>query len=235
MDIKDSFNNALNGILETIKTEIHMKIHVFATIVVIFLSLIVNISRIELLILLITISMIWAAEIINTAIENTVDLITEEENKLAKKAKDAAAGAVMILALVSVFIGYIIFFDKLLKIFANPALITKLSGRISHMSVLTLSLIFVLVIVIKAYLKKGTALEGGMPSGHAAISSSLLVILMHMTKDLRIIFIGLLLCLIVCQSRVKAKIHSIKEVVAGFLLGFSVSYAIFHLLIKYIK
>lgn len=71
-----------------------------------------------------------------------------------------------------------------------------------------------------------------MPSGHATIASSLVIIVMFMTHDTRVILLTFLLYLLVCQSRIKAGIHTFKEVVVGSIIGFSVTYIIFITLIK---
>jgi diacylglycerol kinase len=78
------------------------------------MGIITKISSIEWLILVITICLVLYAELMNTALENTVDLITEEFNEKAKLAKDISSGAVLICAIMSVIVGIIIFLPKLL-------------------------------------------------------------------------------------------------------------------------
>jgi diacylglycerol kinase (ATP) len=70
-------------------------------------------SRFEILILFFTIALVIVAEMINTSIEATIDLITDRYHELAKIAKNVAAGAVLIAAVNAIIVGYIIFFDKL--------------------------------------------------------------------------------------------------------------------------
>lgn len=81
----DGFNSAIEGVFETIRTEKHMKFHAFTTILVIVLGLFINLSRYELLALIISTSFVWLAELFNTAIECCVDLTCQEYNLLAKK------------------------------------------------------------------------------------------------------------------------------------------------------
>lgn len=109
----DNFINAASGILTAVKNERHMKLHVFAAFIVISLSIYYRISRLELIAIILTISAVIAAEMINTAVEAVVDLATQDYNDKAKLAKDVAAGAVLVSALFSVAIGYFVFFDRI--------------------------------------------------------------------------------------------------------------------------
>lgn len=120
MNIKkllNSFKYAFAGIYSGIKTEQNMKIHVIIMILVIIFGIILNISKSELIICIILFGLVISLELINTAIENTVDLITNEKNLKAKIAKDTAAGAVLVSAIASVIIGLIIFIPKIMELF----------------------------------------------------------------------------------------------------------------------
>lgn len=108
-----SFGFAFEGIFNTIKTERNIKIHLFATIMVIIFGFILNISYLEWLICLLLFGLITSLELVNTSLEAVVDLATQERKPLAKKAKDAAAGAVLYSSIIAAIIGGIIFFPKL--------------------------------------------------------------------------------------------------------------------------
>lgn len=109
----DSINYAIDGIIHTLKTQRNMKIHFIAAFCVLFLSLFLKISKLEVLILFFTISLVIITEMINTSIEATIDLITDKYHELAKIAKNVAAGAVLMASLNAIIVGYIIFFDRL--------------------------------------------------------------------------------------------------------------------------
>ena len=111
--IIDSFNYAVSGIITSLKTEKNMKFHYIIAIITITASLFFDFTRIELLILLFAISLVVVAEMINTALERVVDLITEDFHPLARVVKDVAAGAVLIAAINSIIVGYLLFFDRL--------------------------------------------------------------------------------------------------------------------------
>ena len=112
-NIINSFKYAFEGIFTALKAEKNMKIHFIIMILVIILGIILKISRIEWIICIILFGFVISLELINTAIENTVDLITQEKHPKAKIAKDVSAGAVLIAAITAVVVGFMIFVPKI--------------------------------------------------------------------------------------------------------------------------
>jgi undecaprenol kinase len=110
----DTFMFALLGIRVSLTTEKNLKFHFIFGLFVIVMGLTFNLTPTEWMFVLIAILGMMVVEMINTSIERVVDLITEEYHPLAKQAKDIAAGAVLIYAILSVLIGIIIFFPKIL-------------------------------------------------------------------------------------------------------------------------
>lgn len=108
-----SFHCAFSGIVACIRQERNMKIHLSAVAAVITAGLIFRISRGEWVTCLICFALVMGSELINTAIEATVDLACPREDPKAKLAKDAAAGAVLICAIFSAAAGLMIFLPKL--------------------------------------------------------------------------------------------------------------------------
>ena len=102
-----SFKYAFEGIFTGIKKERNMKIHISIMILVIIFGILLKINKVEWIICITLFGLVISMELINTAIENTVDLI----------AKDVAAGAVLVSAIVSSVIGLMIFIPKILAIF----------------------------------------------------------------------------------------------------------------------
>lgn len=107
-----SFGYAFRGIREVFSTEVNMKIHIVVTCLVIICGVLLSISLIEWMFCLLCMGLVVGAEMMNTAIENVVDLASPEQHPLAGKAKDIAAGAVLICAIISVLIGLLIFVPK---------------------------------------------------------------------------------------------------------------------------
>ncbi len=108
-----SFGYAFEGIWATVKHERNMQIHCTAAVLVIIAGNLGGISVTEWSICLLLFGLVLALELVNTSIEAVVDFVTEERKPLAKKAKDAAAGAVLIAAIMAAIIGLIIFIPKL--------------------------------------------------------------------------------------------------------------------------
>lgn len=108
-----SFAHAFDGIIHGLKAERNMVIHFAATAIVITFALVLRCSAIEWCILIILFALVIGSELLNTAIENAVDLASQEYHPLAKLAKDTAAGAVLVSSLCAAIIGFIIFGPKL--------------------------------------------------------------------------------------------------------------------------
>ncbi len=109
----NSFQYAFQGIATFFKQEHNARIHLAATILVIVLSFVFPVSRMEAIALVLTVGFVWVAEIFNTAIEKTMDFISVEKNQQIKTIKDLAAAAVLIAALIAVITGCFIFIPKL--------------------------------------------------------------------------------------------------------------------------
>ncbi len=112
-----SFRHAIDGIVYAIENEHNILIMMLATIFVLIASFLLDISKLELMLVVICIGTVIACEMINSAIEACVDLETTEENKLAKIAKDCASGASLVLSVMSLFVAGIIFIPKILELF----------------------------------------------------------------------------------------------------------------------
>lgn len=107
-----SFGYAFEGIFAVIKKERNMQIHCCMMVLVILAGLFFQISAVEWCICFVLFGLIMSLELVNTAVESVVDLVTEERRPLAKLAKDAAAGAVLIASIMAAVAGLIIFLPK---------------------------------------------------------------------------------------------------------------------------
>lgn len=227
-DITQSFNVAIEGIIETIRTERNMKFHAFCTILVLMIAILIGVSRMELIVLSISMSLVLSAELLNTAIESFVDLVSPEYNLLAKRAKDVGAGAVFIAASNAVIVGYLIFHRRISGEFEK----FFVSLKTSYANVIVFIIIFLIILVIflKSFFKKGTPLRGGIPSGHSALGGALFMGIFFLTNDVRIFYLSLFLLILVLQSRVEGKIHTVLETIIGAILGMGVTYLFLSLL-----
>ena len=110
--ITKSFGYAFEGIFTCIRNERNMKIHVAVTLLVIIAGFVLGLSITEWCICLGLFGLVMALELVNTAVEAVVDLVTAKRHPLAKIAKDTAAGAVLIAAIMAAVIGLLIFVPK---------------------------------------------------------------------------------------------------------------------------
>ncbi len=95
--------------VDLLRNQPHARFHALATALVIVAGLVAKLSRTEWCLLILSITLVWVAEALNTAVEYVTDLASPEIHPLAKKAKDVAAGAVLCAALGAAGLGLIIF------------------------------------------------------------------------------------------------------------------------------
>ena len=115
----NSFKHAYDGVMYAVVRERNMHIHLIISALVLFFGAFFSISYTEWLVCLVLIALVLSLEILNTAIEAVVDLVTTKENEFAKLAKDASAGAVLVSAIISAFIGLVIFMPKIFEFLIN--------------------------------------------------------------------------------------------------------------------
>lgn len=222
-----AFNAAIEGILYTFKFERNMKIHYFVAAIVFIASLYFDFSKIEMLMLLFAISLVIISEMFNTAIEKTIDMITDEYHVLAKIAKDVAAGGVLIATLNSVVVGYILFYENLTEI--SEALFYTIRRSELHITLICIVLVLIAVVVVKSLTSTGTPLKGGMPSGHAALAFALATAITLMTERVVSSTLAYLMAVLVAQSRIEGKIHTFWETIAGAILGVLIGIVVFQI------
>lgn len=112
-----SFKYPISGLRYAFKNEQNLDVHILATILVVILGFLLKISYTEWLVVVIVIGLVIATELINTAFEALVDLVSPEYHPLAKVVKDTAAAAVLVFAITSVIVGIIIFGPKIIGLF----------------------------------------------------------------------------------------------------------------------
>ncbi len=223
----DSFNYAIEGIIYAVRTQRNMRIHMIAALVVLAACFFYDLSKMEILAITITVTMVIMAELLNTAIEFAVDATTNYYHPLAKLAKNVAAGGVLITAINAIVVGYVIFWDKLKYI--NFILIRKVKGSSPYIIFIILAIVCITTIVVKAIFGEGTPLKGGMPSGHSAIAFSIATTIALTTGQLSVLILSYLLAFIVAQSRVDSEVHSIIEVIAGGIFGTLITVLLFRI------
>ncbi len=216
----DSFNYAFEGIIHVLRTQRNMRIHLAIGVAVIVLALVVNVTKFELIALLISITFVLIAEMLNSAVEGAVDIATTSFDPMAKLAKDIAAGAVLIAAINAIAVGYLVFADKVSN--RSSDVLDRLRNAPAEVTVVALVLTVIAVIGTKAWTGRGTPLRGGLPSGHAAVAFAGWMAATYVAGNKHrflVSSITLIMAALVAQTRVESGIHSFVEVTYGALLG----------------
>jgi diacylglycerol kinase (ATP) len=224
----DSFNYALEGVIHVLRTQRNLRIHFAVAAVVLIAALYFNVSKIELIALLLAIAFVLIAEMINSAIEGAIDVSTTSFDPLAKLAKDIAAGAVLIASINAVAIGYLVFAGKTAS--KSSRALDRILEAPAKVTVIALVLVVLVVIGTKAWTGRGTPLRGGLPSGHAALAfAGWIAVTWLVSGNHRFVVSALtfLLALLVAQTRVESGVHSSLEVLYGGMLGALLTLALF--------
>jgi diacylglycerol kinase (ATP) len=226
--IFDSFNYASEGIIHVLRTQRNMRIHFAAAAVVLVLALWVGVSKIELIALLISITFVLTAEMVNTAIEGAIDVSTTSFDPLAKLAKDVAAGAVLIATLNALAVGYLVFSGRIAD--RSSRVLEQVRDAPAELTIVALAVTVIVVIGTKAWTGRGTPLRGGLPSGHAALAFAAWIAATYVAgREHRFLVstIALLMALLVAQTRIESGVHSAFEVLLGSLFGTLIALAVF--------
>jgi diacylglycerol kinase (ATP) len=212
------------------RTQRHMRLNFLVLVLVILGGLALGLKQVEMVVLLFTVTLVLMAEMFNTAVEAIVDLVTQTYHPLAKFAKDIAAGAVLVAVINAFVVGVMLFFagrhlpaylsDRTLG--ADPDWVT--------IAVAALVLLGVLVTMGKVTGGKGKLWKGGVISAHTALGFFLCVTVLYVSRSIAAAIMAFMLAVLVAQSRVEAKIHTIREVVTGAVLALVLTAAVYWLI-----
>ncbi len=226
----DSFNFAFEGIIHVLRTQRNMRIHFAAAVVVLVAALWAGVSHLELIALMLAIAFVFITEMINSALEQAIDVATTSFDPLAKLAKDIAAGAVLIATVNALGIGYLVFSGKVAN--RSSRLLERLRGADAKLTLIALVLTVIVVIATKAWTGRGSPLRGGLPSGHAALAFAGWMAATYVISGQHrflISFLTFVMALLVAQTRIESGIHSALEVTYGGVLGALVTLSVFQL------
>jgi diacylglycerol kinase (ATP) len=225
--ILQSFNYAFEGLIYVLRHERNMRFHFATATAVLVLAFLSDIDRFELIALMIAIAFVLIAEMVNTAVEATIDLASTSFDPLAKLAKDIAAGAVLIASANAVVVGYLVFAESLTD--PTTRLVDRLRDAPLELTLIALVVTLFVVIAAKAITGRGTPLRGGLPSGHAALAFGGWTALTFIAEEHRVVisFVALIMAMLVAQTRVESGIHTTLEVAVGALIGTLVTLILF--------
>lgn len=223
----ESLNCAIEGVIFAFKTQRHIRYHYAIAAGALFLSLLLELPMVEFVLFTLSIVLLLFAEMMNTAVEEAVNLIEERHHIFAKNAKDVSAGAVLISSVGVGIMVYMIFSKYLYE----PMGVGLREMRMfsGHIAVIALLLVLISVVTLKATIGKGTPLHGGMPSGHSALAFSLFASISLLTLNPMVAILAFALAVMVGHSRLERGVHTKVEVILGALLGLGLTLLIFRI------
>lgn len=224
----ESFNAAVEGFIYVLKNERNMRIHFLVALLFILLGIYINLTATEIVVLTLTIAFVLVCEMINTALELTVDIIEEKFHPIARVIKDVGAGAVLLSAINAIIVGYVLFSKNIP--FTMQGGMLRIQKSPWHITFIAIILVLGLSIMGKILFHRGTPLRGGMPSGHAAVAFSIWTIIAFLTNNSIVTTLAFVMAFLIARHRIKDAIHTIWEVVAGAVLGVLVTTLIFQIL-----
>jgi diacylglycerol kinase (ATP) len=220
-----SFHYAFAGILYAVRTQPNMRVHLLIAALVLIATLLLHISRIYVIAIVIVIAVVLALELMNTAIEAVVDLLTVAHHPLAKTAKDAAAGAVLVGTIGAVIVGYLVFYQGIQQ--GGTRVYDALAQVPANVVLIVLAVAAIGTIFAKAWVGRGSPLQGGAVSGHTALAFAASTGLALFYQRPLVAVLAYFVAFLVAQSRVEARIHNAFEVTWGAILGTLVALALF--------
>ena len=216
----EACKNAVNGIIYGTTTQSNVKKQLVIIAVVMILSLFFNLSKVEFICLIFAVVLIIFAEMINTAIETVVDLYTDLYHPKTKIAKDVAAGGVVITAINALIVAYFLFFDKISDI--GLQFIRNIVSSPIHLAFSTIIIVIIAIlslIAIATTNKHKVLNKKFMPSGHTALSFAANTIVWLITDNIVILTLSLIMAILVSESRIEAKKHTLSEVIFSACVG----------------
>jgi diacylglycerol kinase (ATP) len=228
--IGESFAHAFEGFSHVLWTQKHVRFQVFMVMVVLLGAYFLHLPTVEVLFVLSATAFVLVAELFNTAIEVVVNMITESYHPLAKIAKDVAAAGVLLASTYACIVGCAIFGKALFydKVPRPIATFTEWLRGLEQMEapdnkliliLLAVGVVSIIVALAKIKVGHGTILRGGAVSGHSAVAFLLFGAIAVYGHSIYVTILALCLAILVAQSRVEGKIHSLAEVLWGAVVA----------------
>jgi diacylglycerol kinase (ATP) len=228
-NLMESTRNAVEGLVYVLHRDWHVRFLFLLAAVLILVSAILRVTKLELLLLCVAICLVVLAELFNSAIETVVDLISPQLHPLAKRAKDVGGAAV----LVAIVTGLLV----LAGVFVSAGGLERLQGagtrpapHFLHVALAGVVTVIVAVILGKLWGGHGTLTKGGVVSAHSALGFFCLVSVWFLTQDILVTGLALVLAMLVAQSRIQAGIHTVREVLIGVAVALVVGVGIYSVL-----
>jgi len=221
----ESANNAIEGILQATKNQRHIRFHLVSAFIILLFCFAIGLEKNEFIMITIASLLVIVAEMFNTSIEVVVDILSPQKTELARIAKDIAAGAVLVVSVGALIIGYLILWPYLIKLFSEGFWIHEHAPE--NIAILAVIINMLIVIWLKVNFGKGIPLRGGLLSGKASILFSILVSISFMTDNRLILLLFLILFILIILGRTNYNFRSFSGAFLGAGLGVMVTVTLF--------
>jgi diacylglycerol kinase len=219
-----SFRFAYEGLQYALATQRNMKFHFFVSFVALSSALLLHISKVEILFIILAIILVIMTELINTAIEQTVDLAMPEQHPVAKIAKDLAAASVLVAAAFAVAVGAIVFYEPINRWFHHRV---NTHMEISAEAVwLYLALVLVTVIVMETRFSRSRKLR---PSIWIALAFSLSTLITLLSTNTLVSLLAYSLAFLFMVMLYEKKNRPLSVSLFGALIGTAITILAFYL------
>jgi len=227
MDVRNwlrGFRYAYEGLRYALGTQRNMKFHFFLSFLVLMSAIVLQLPRTDILFLLLAITLVVVAELINTAIEKAVDLAMPDRHPVAKIAKDVSAAAVLVSAVFAVAVGMTVFYDPLDRLFHH---LVRDERPISAGIVLVLlALVILSVVVIETRFSDRGRLT--RPSLFAAVAFAVATTIVLIARDTLVFLLSFGLSSLVLIVLYDKKHRALASLVLGALIGVTVTCAAYY-------
>lgn len=224
----DSFRYALDGIVHSVIGERNLRIDFGGMIAVFVAAVALHLDLQSWLWLIAAAAAVLSAELMNTGMERAVDLVTSEYRPLAKLAKDAAAGAVLVTAIGAAVIGVLVFYHVLADGVPKVVRWAAVASPLYAVGVVVVSL--AAAVLGKTFSHARNLAQGGMPSAHAAMAFAAATAVIIVTRNAVAGLLAVFCAILVAESRWENRVHTVWELLSGAALGCGVAWLLFALL-----
>ena len=222
----ESVGCAFEGVLYAFKTQRHVRVHYTIAVVIISISLLLDLTYIEFMLFALSVLILLAAEMFNTAIEDLSNLVERRYNEKVKRVKDVSAGGVLVSSFGVVIMCYLI----ITKYLSEPFVIVLNAVKVNYGLVVSVTLLLVLIVIVslKTALGGKSGFSQSSPSGHSAIAFSIWSAVSLITMNVLISTLIFLMALMVSHSRLLVGKNTVLNVFTGAISGIAVTVIIFY-------
>lgn len=196
-----ALGHAIDGVIRAFKTERNLRIDYVIGLLVLICSLFFDFTKTEFACLCLTIGFVIFSEMINSAVEYIVDLVTDKYDDRAKAAKDIAAGGVFIASSVAVIVAYFLFVDKIYN--ATTSVIESILSSKLHILFTVIFAVVILAVILKGIFSKDGKYSKSFPSARVAIAFALTTYMYLMTESILVGAVSFVMSIMIAQVKVE--------------------------------